>query len=87
MSRGSELGGRLQAALGDSYDVQDAIVAGGMATVFLARESKADRLVALKVLHGELAQKQLPSRKRSESRATWPARSSTRTRRATCTAM
>ena len=55
MSRGSELGGRLQAALGDSYEVQDAIAAGGMATVFLARESKADRLVALKVLHAELA--------------------------------
>jgi serine/threonine protein kinase len=55
MSRGSELGGRLQAALGDSYEVQDALAAGGMATVFLARESKADRLVALKVLHSELS--------------------------------
>ncbi len=55
MSRGGELGGRLQAALGDSYEVQDALAAGGMATVFLARESKADRLVALKVLHAELA--------------------------------
>ena len=55
MSQRSELGGRLQAALGDSYEVQDALATGGMATVFLAREPKADRLVALKVLHPELS--------------------------------
>jgi eukaryotic-like serine/threonine-protein kinase len=55
MAQSSELGCRLQAALGDSYEVQGALVAGGMATVFLARDSKADRLVALKVLHSELS--------------------------------
>jgi len=55
MPERSELGGRLQAALGDSYEVQDALATGGMATVFLAREPRADRLVALKVLHPELS--------------------------------
>ena len=55
MPQRSELGGRLQAALGDSYEVQDALATGGMATLFLAREPKADRLVALKVLHAELS--------------------------------
>jgi serine/threonine protein kinase len=54
MPQRSELGGRLRAALGDSYDVQHELATGGMATVFLARELKADRLVALKVLHPEL---------------------------------
>jgi len=34
MPERSELGGRLQAALGDSYEVQDALATGGMATVF-----------------------------------------------------
>jgi eukaryotic-like serine/threonine-protein kinase len=55
MAQRSELGGRLQAALGDSYEVRDVLATGGMATVFLAREPRADRLVALKVLHPELA--------------------------------
>jgi serine/threonine protein kinase len=54
MPQRSELGGRLQAALGDSYEVQEKLASGGMATVFLVREPKADRLVALKVLHPEL---------------------------------
>jgi eukaryotic-like serine/threonine-protein kinase len=55
MPQRSELGGRLQAALGDSYEVQDVLATGGMATVFLAREPGANRLVALKVLHPELS--------------------------------
>ena len=55
MPQRSELGARLQAALGDSYEVQDALSTGGLATVFLAREQRADRLVALKVLHPELS--------------------------------
>jgi serine/threonine protein kinase len=55
MPQRSELGGRLQAALGDSYEVQHTLATGGMATVFLAREPEADRLVALKVLHPELS--------------------------------
>ncbi|MDB4912351.1 MAG: protein kinase [Gemmatimonadetes bacterium] len=55
MPQRSELGGRIEAALGDSYEVQRELASGGMATVFLAREKKADRLVALKVLHPEMA--------------------------------
>lgn len=55
MPQSNELGSRLQAALGDSYEVRDTLATGGMATVFLAREPRADRLVALKVLHPELA--------------------------------
>jgi serine/threonine protein kinase len=55
MPQRSELGSRLQAALGDSYEMQHELATGGMATVFLARESKADRLVALKVLNPEIA--------------------------------
>ena len=44
MSQSSELGDRLQAALGDAYEVRDTLATGGMATVFLARERKADLL-------------------------------------------
>jgi TolB-like protein len=46
---------RLKAALADQYDVQRELGAGGMATVYLARDLKHDRLVALKVLHPDLA--------------------------------
>jgi len=55
MRERSGLEGRLQAALGGSYEVQNTLATGGMATVFLAREAKSDRLVAVKVLHSELA--------------------------------
>jgi hypothetical protein len=55
MPQRSELGGRIQTALGDSYEVQRELASGGMATVFLAREKRVDRLVALKVLHPEMA--------------------------------
>lgn len=55
MPQRSELGGRLQAVLGDSYEVREILATGGMATVFLARQPHADRLVAVKVLHPELA--------------------------------
>jgi serine/threonine protein kinase len=50
-----ELGGRLQQALGDAYTIQRELGAGGMATVFLAREKQHDRLVAIKVLRPEKA--------------------------------
>ena len=46
---------RLQAALADRYRVERTLGAGGMATVFLARDLKHDRDVAIKVLHPELA--------------------------------
>jgi serine/threonine-protein kinase len=45
----------LQVALGAAYVLEREIARGGMATVYLARDAKHDRLVALKVLHSELA--------------------------------
>jgi serine/threonine-protein kinase len=45
---------QLAAALADRYAVEREIGAGGMATVYLARDLKHDRLVALKVLNPEL---------------------------------
>jgi len=45
----------LQAALGDRYAVERELGAGGMATVYLARNVKHGREVALKVLRPELA--------------------------------
>jgi serine/threonine protein kinase len=46
---------RLKAALADRYAIERALGAGGMATVYLARDLKHDRHVALKVLRPELA--------------------------------
>ena len=45
----------LQTALADRYAIERELGAGGMATVFLVRELKHDRHVALKVLRPELA--------------------------------
>lgn len=46
---------RLKAALAQHYRVERPLGAGGMATVYLARDVKHDRDVALKVLRPELA--------------------------------
>ena len=46
---------RLRAALAGRYDVQREIGHGGMAVVYLARDLRHDRPVAIKVLHPELA--------------------------------
>ena len=46
---------RVRAAFADKYEVEREIGAGGMATVYLARELKHDRQVAIKVLKPELA--------------------------------
>jgi serine/threonine-protein kinase len=46
---------RLAAALADRYAVERELGSGGMATVYLARDLKHDRLVAVKVLHPDLA--------------------------------
>src|SRR5881398_2853623 len=46
---------RLGAALAEHYTIQRQVGAGGMATVYLARDLKHDRAVALKVLRPELA--------------------------------
>jgi serine/threonine protein kinase len=45
----------IQAAFTDRYTIEREIGRGGMATVYLARDHKHDRQVALKVLHPELA--------------------------------
>ncbi len=45
----------LRAALGDSYDLEKVIGQGGMATVYLARDRKHSRKVAIKVLRADLA--------------------------------
>jgi serine/threonine-protein kinase len=46
---------RLRSALGEEYIVERELGRGGMATVYLARDLRHDRPVALKVLHPELA--------------------------------
>ncbi|HTR21102.1 MAG TPA: protein kinase, partial [Gemmatimonadales bacterium] len=46
---------RLQGALADRYTVERELGAGGMATVYLARDLRHDRAVAIKVLRPELA--------------------------------
>jgi serine/threonine protein kinase/tetratricopeptide (TPR) repeat protein len=46
---------RLHAALSDRYDLQREVGRGGMATVYLARDLKHQRSVAIKILHSHLA--------------------------------
>jgi eukaryotic-like serine/threonine-protein kinase len=49
-------------ALRDRYLLKRELGRGGMATVYLAHDPKHERLVALKVLHPELAQALGPER-------------------------
>jgi eukaryotic-like serine/threonine-protein kinase len=58
----TDLRTRLQEGLGGSYVLERELGRGGMATVFLARDAKHDRPVALKVLHPELAASLGPDR-------------------------
>jgi serine/threonine-protein kinase len=51
----SELGEQLARPLAERYVIERKIGAGGMATVFLARDLKHDRQVAIKILEPELA--------------------------------
>ncbi len=46
---------RLKAARADRYAIEREVGSGGMATVYLARDLKHDRRVAVKVLRPELA--------------------------------
>jgi serine/threonine-protein kinase len=58
----------LTEALSDRYTLERELGSGGMATVFLARDLKHDRLVALKVLRPEIAYAVGPDRFRREIR-------------------
>ncbi len=46
---------RLRTALAGTYDIDRELGRGGMATVYLAQDKRHDRVVALKVLHPDLA--------------------------------
>src|SRR6476620_9093179 len=53
---------RLRTALSQTYTIDRELGRGGMATVYLAQDVKHERLVALKVLHPELAASLGPDR-------------------------
>src|SRR3954471_19078985 len=53
-SHGS-VGDQLNASVGDRYTVERELGRGGMASVWLARDVRHQRLVAIKVLHPDLA--------------------------------
>jgi len=57
---------QLQIALGTSYTIERELGRGGMATVYLARDTKHQRPVALKVLQPDLAATLGPERFRRE---------------------
>ncbi len=59
---------QLTEALRDRYTIERELGRGGMATVYLAHDRKHDRLVALKLLHVELAHTLGPDRFQREIR-------------------
>jgi serine/threonine-protein kinase len=64
----TDLRAQLQAGLSGSYALERELGRGGMATVYLARDLRYDRPVALKVLHPELGQTLGPERFQREIR-------------------
>jgi serine/threonine protein kinase len=60
--------GRLRTALAPQYEVEREIGSGGMGSVFLARDPKLDRRVAIKVLRPDLISPTAPSRFLREAR-------------------
>jgi serine/threonine-protein kinase len=64
----ADLRAQLEAGLNGSYAIEHELGRGGMATVFLARDLKHGRPVALKVLHPELAASLGPERFQREIR-------------------
>ncbi len=59
---------RLQTAITDRYLLERELGRGGMATVYLARDLKHERQVAVKVLHSDLATALGPERFQREIR-------------------
>ncbi len=55
MSMSDPVSNRLRAALARKYDVERELGAGGMGTVYLARDTTLERSVAVKILRPELA--------------------------------
>ncbi|HZD85257.1 MAG TPA: protein kinase, partial [Gemmatimonadaceae bacterium] len=53
---------RIREVLAPTYTIDRELGRGGMATVYLAQDSKHERVVALKVLHPELAASLGPDR-------------------------
>ncbi len=51
----TDIADRLRAAVADRYDLERELGSGGMATVYLARDRRQDRPVAMKVLRADLA--------------------------------
>ena len=66
----SDEASRLSNALAGRYDIQRELGSGGMATVFLAKDLKHDRDVAIKVLHPDLGAALGSSRFLTEIRTT-----------------
>ena len=64
----TDLRGQLETSLRGNYAIERELGRGGMATVYLARDLRYDRPVALKVLHAELGQTLGPERFQREIR-------------------
>src|SRR6185295_13956606 len=64
----SDLSGHLQSVVGPAYPIERELGRGGMATVYLARDLRHDRRVALKVLRADLAAALGPERFEQEIR-------------------